>query len=295
MLNIKKLKEMKKIILFCFGICVSISIQAQTASDYKADAEEAQQYNLEKWTLLEDTPLFSLIKDYYYAVKTIDKDGITEYGIKFRHEKRDEDSESFIDWFANLLDKNFWYIYQSFKNTYDTELKRKVFANTEEYISLNNDLTSFSDRAKTNTYYYLHDGISSYDLKSKSFYCYLVRIKPYEPEYLYFHGLCLSYPSKYTTYGSTDYYLYQREFQKFQLPVLDENIALEIENNIKDCAVLFIFNIEKTKHITREQGRTIGDLLGNGFDRADWYILGKTKSVYIVNIENGRVYLQVPL
>jgi hypothetical protein len=152
MLNIKKLKEVKKIILFCFGICVSVSIQAQTASDYKANAE-AQQYNLEKWTLLEDTPLFSLIKDYYYAEKIADDDGkwLSEYGIKFRHEKRGENSISSIGWFANLLDKNFWYIYQSLKYTYDTELKRKVFANTEEYISLNNDLTSFSDRAKINT------------------------------------------------------------------------------------------------------------------------------------------------
>jgi hypothetical protein len=153
---------------------------------------------------------------------------------------------------------------------------------------------------RTITYYYLQGGISSYDLKTKSFYCYENRIKPYEPGYLYFSGLCLSYSSKYTTYGSTDYYLYQREFQKFQLPVLDENIALEIENNIKNCAVLFIFNIETTKHITRD-GDADREFVSNFTGKAsrtdwtNWYILGKTKSVYIVNIENGQVYLQVPL
>jgi len=76
---------------------------------------------------------------------------------------------------------------------------------------------------------------------------------------------------------------------KVTIPVLDENIALEIENNIKDCAVLFIFNIEKI-----EKNKTYDRFHSDESKGAGPYnILGKTKSVHIVNTKSGKVYVQV--
>jgi hypothetical protein len=178
--------------------------------------------------------------------------------------------------------------------TYSTELKQKVFTNTEEYISLNNELTSFSDMAKKSTYYYLHEDISelfgkSYDLKTQSFHCTLLPKEPYIPGYLYFLDIWLSYPAKYTVNGKN---MLDMDIQQVHIPVLDENIALEIENNIKDCAILFIFNIEKTKDVSKERSnkRSLGYILAG-----KWCILGKTKSVHIVNTKSGKVYVKVPL
>jgi hypothetical protein len=230
--------------------------------------------------------LSTLIKDCYEVKEHSDYSG---WRITFSHEKIAGNSSSLIRQFVNLLNKDFWSCYSDLSETYNTELKKKAFSNTDEYISLNNELTSFSDMAKRNIYYFYYTfydydsyRIEPYDLATKSFLCKnLYQEAPYICD-KYYSDIRLSYPSEYTiqtkNYG-----------KKVSIPVSDENIALEIENNMKDCAVLFIFNIEKIEKNETYNRFHSDESKGAG----PYYILGKTKSVHIVNTKSGKVYVQV--
>jgi hypothetical protein len=68
----------------------------------------------------------------------------------------------------------------------------------------------------------------------------------------------------------------------FSIPLKNETMALEIEENLEDCALMMVFNIEKTmKRIYR----------GN---KEEDVIIGKTKYAYIVNKKTGRIYSDNP-
>lgn len=70
----------------------------------------------------------------------------------------------------------------------------------------------------------------------------------------------------------------QKDYRfKISIPLADEKIALDIEENIKNCSLLFVFKIQRTEEKETE------------FIKQD-FILGKISNVYLVNNNTGFIY-----
>ena len=171
-------------------------------------------------------------------------------------------------------------------DTYDTELKKKVYVESEEgqkkYVQMKQEY----DRVKQSVCTFLFwIGSSTYDLASKSM---KVEYSIYESHfgnianYVEFNQLCLSLPAsikkekpKRRFRGSSYFYN-----NTLYIPVNSETKALEIENHIKNCALLFIFKLDKA--IERKASFLIED-----------FVLGNCSEVYIVNTQTGEIYQKI--
>lgn len=169
-------------------------------------------------------------------------------------------------------------------NTYDTDLKKKVFVESEEGQKKYAQLKKEYDRVKQNTCSFLYSiPYSTYDLATKSM---KVEYSIWDgnfgniQNYAEFKLLCLSLPAAIKKekpkrrFGGGRQYFYNNTLY---VPVKSETKALEIENNIKDCALLFIFKLDKA--IKRKT-----NFLTENF------VLGNCSNVYIVNTKTGEIY-----
>ena len=170
-------------------------------------------------------------------------------------------------------------------NTYDTELKKKVFVESEEGKEKYAQMKQEYDRVKQSTCSFLLPIYSTYDLASKSM---KVRISIHSNHFgnienhAEFYQLCLSLPTAIKRdkpkkfYGGRDYFY---EYNLY-VPVDNETKALEIENNIKNCALLFLFKLNKA--IERQIRFLSQD-----------FVLGNCSEVYIVNTITGEIYQKI--
>lgn len=171
-------------------------------------------------------------------------------------------------------------------NIYDTELKKKVFTESDEgkekYAQMKQEYERI--RQCSCSFLYYISG-STYDLASKSM---KVKYSIYEYDfgnienYVEFNHLCLSLPAaikkkKPERYCGGNEYFYRNTLY---IPIDSETKALEIENNIGDCALLFIFKLDRA--IEKKM------LLSN-----DYFVLGNCANVYIVNTKTGEIYVNI--
>ena len=174
---------------------------------------------------------------------------------------------------------------------YNTELKKQVFKESEEYKILSQLLWQEQNEVKYQNYYFLYNFRNNvendmYNVTQKAFYLiHSVIDINYTPVQgcINFSGLCLSYPENHTKttpkdYGNRGYYYHQ----VIKIPIADAAIALKIEENMNDCALLFIFKMDKA--IKRKTGIFTND-----------FIIGKTQSAYVVNTKTGEIYSQLRL
>lgn len=172
---------------------------------------------------------------------------------------------------------------------YDTDLKKELFKETDEYKKYEADLKKIRDELIKSSFYYIQEIRNVYDIEKGGFR-YDVILG--ESDYVNFLGyinhrtLCIEYATKrfpknsidiQKWWGGTFYNYTQRVF----FPVTDKSVALKIEEARREqVGVLFIFKIGSTK--TERPGIW-----------PQTYILTKTESIYIVNTQTGEVYCKV--
>ena len=177
----------------------------------------------------------------------------------------------------NLLTKNI-IDYYGLSEKYNTELKKKVFLDSPEGKELSVKFRKIYDETIAKDFYYIYD----FDIKCTKYNIHTFRMvtekypaaRP-EKGYVTFHGcLLLSLPKAITLSGFTP------TIERLSIPIKSETIALEIEENIEDFGLLFVFNLKSAT-----QGHPILQLPDK--------IRGKTKQAYIINKKTGKIYSDV--
>lgn len=177
--------------------------------------------------------------------------------------------------------------YYKLWNTYDTELKVKVFLESEKGKELYQKMKQEYDKLKSSTCSLIFDlpRSSSYDLTSKCIKL-SFSVSQYSfgniENYIEFYQLCLSLPTSIKTekpkkiFGGSDYFYVNTIY----IPIDSESKALEVENNIKNCAILVIFNkldtVKKKTALFTES-----------------FILGRSLNVYLINTRDGNIYTKL--
>lgn len=172
---------------------------------------------------------------------------------------------------------------------YDTDLKKELYKETDEYQRYETELKQIRDEIKESSYIYIHKLRNVYDLEKGGFrYDIILGESDYVnfPGYINHRTLCIEYATKRFSKNSIDvnkwwggsFYNYT---QRVYFPVPDKRVALRIEEaGDNKVGVLFVFKIDSTK-----------------VDRPGiWpqtFILTKTEGIYIVNTETGEVYCKV--
>lgn len=199
---------------------------------------------------------------------------------------------------GNLVEMESWKVaqvlnldvigYYNKRKEYDTELKRKIYKQSEDYKKLEIDLKNLRNQFLQSSFYYIRSFYQEYNLSRKAF--------PFEnsiyednfpnlPGYFVMGSLCIEYATKRfpknkifyeRSFGGTNYFIDQTIF----LPVKDENKALEIENAKSDKAILCIFKLKKSVGV-----KTI-------FYTKD-FILTNVESIYLINKKTKEVYCKI--
>lgn len=170
--------------------------------------------------------------------------------------------------------------YHRLHEKYNTDLKKKVFINSEEGKKLLAEMKPKCD-GLLNQICCTSLGLSNYNLKSRSFKAigriWCGRYAKFT-NYQSFGIVCLTnFPIqlKKTHFGVT--LLSKEKIYKveYDIPFTDENLALEIEEG--KCSLLFVYNIQKVEERATE-------VFPHDF------ILGKILGVYLINDVTGKIY-----
>lgn len=197
---------------------------------------------------------------------------------------------------VNILNKDI-IAYNLLNDQYSTELQKKVFLETQEGRLITKKFNELYNFVKTHKFYYLKkldigkyaSNKCEYNLKTHCFdICEYVQGKYHNDQisnsgYLNFSHICLNFtpilkklPYEYSAWDT------KCTYQNFSIPFRNEKLALEIEENINDCALLLIFKLSHSKKLKTS-------LFTNSF------IFGKTISAYIINTKTGKIYSDTPI
>ena len=169
---------------------------------------------------------------------------------------------------------------------YDTGLKKELFKETDEYKQYETELKMLRDEIKESSFGYIHKIRNIYDLEKGGFrYDIILSESDFVnfPGYINHRTLCIEYATNRFPKNNIEVSKWFGEsyLQRVYFPVTDKRVALQIEEaNSEQVGVLFIFKIDSTK---RERPGIWPQT----------YILTKTESIYIVNIQTGEVYCKV--
>lgn len=253
---------MTRKLIFIFSLFVAIAAMADSS-------------NLTAYDLIKGRGQFLDTKDYY----------VKQY-LKRRTEAGTE-IEMSADKIKDILELN---VVSYFRLTgYDSDLKKALFKETDEYKKYEAELKMIRDELKKSSFYYIHEIRNVYDIEKGGFR-YDVELNESEyvdfPGYINHRTLCIEYATKRFPknridtkkwWGGTFYNYTQRVF----FPVTDKSVALKIEEARREqVGVLFLFKIGSTK--TERPGIW-----------PQTYILTKTESIYIINRQTGKIYCKV--
>lgn len=183
--------------------------------------------------------------------------------------------------------------YYDLKKQYDTDLKKKVFKESDEYKTKLSELENKLAELKSTSYYldfeptyYERNNLIKYDLASRTFSLtneiYLDDFYN-KPNYVQFDNIVFECPTGITIdrkqfqSGGVDFI---RQYIKFK--ILDESLALKIEENRSDIRLLFLF---KFTQATPYEGL---DFFGK---KTTLYALSNTlEKVIVYNSITGEIY-----
>jgi len=173
--------------------------------------------------------------------------------------------------------------YFGLHNTYNSELKRSVFMETEDYKGLRDELTAIREYV-INSYFYIPIRIScydKYDLSSKTFKYSTSTLDGffYSTNYLQYGDLCIRKPNNFryeerTTFGGSNYFFTQR----YSVPVPNPSNALKIEENCNHSMQMYLFKLDNTA--TKRNAL--------GFNST--FVLASPSQYIIFNNNNGEIY-----
>jgi len=191
---------------------------------------------------------------------------------------------------SSLLASNvFWYYNLT---GLDSDLKKKVFTETDEYKSKLAELNQIKSEVLKRDYY-LDFEIADYEKKSFK-YNLSTNTFPftissslsafYNDSFLQFDNICFRKPlglllknSKFRS-GQIDVVK-----QYIDIKVTDEKIALKIEENVNDVKILFLFKFVSAKEF-------INSPFVSGYGTREYHLLTNLNKVIVYNSQNGEVY-----
>lgn len=235
------------------------------------------------------------------TLESLTKDCIISFSPENRlreFEVRDENGEwveCSTDNMAALLRKDV-IAYYGLEEKYNTPLKISTFKKTDDYQDM---VERISEEYKimTQSKSYMLYSLANNNPYNMAKHCFNFKIEFHNiakcstPKYFTFGGgLALSFPSAYMTYKkvATNENLYGFwQYNILRTPVISEETALKIEENLKNSSLLIIFKIQKSKF---ENEPVLGL---SGYIMKVPYVLGKTIGVYIVNTTTGEVYADI--
>lgn len=187
-------------------------------------------------------------------------------------------------------------VYYGLEDKYDTPLKISAYKKTDDYqdmIERIGEEYNVMTQSKSYMLYSLAHN-NPYDMAK---HCFNFKIifdniaKCSTPNYFSFGGgLALTFPSAYMTYkkvatNENSYGFWQ--YNILRTPVISEETALKIEENLNNSSILIIFKIQKSNIENKP-------ILGvSGYTMEVPFVLGKTIGVYIVNTATGEVYADI--
>jgi hypothetical protein len=194
----------------------------------------------------------------------------------------------------NILNENV-FEYFNLKKEYDTELKQKVFKDSEEYKSKLAELQMLKKQLLNTTYYldfeptyYERNNLIKYNLTTKTF---SVSNEIYtttnynKPNFIQFDQIVLKNPlglsttQKTFSSGGVDFVR-----QNLLFKVDNEGLALNIEGNRSNLRILYLINFTQTSPFKN-------DVLGiTTF--TDYHLLTKVLKVYVYNSSTGEIYIE---
>lgn len=164
---------------------------------------------------------------------------------------------------ADLLNMNVVRYYKLW-NTYDSELKIKAFSRTNEYAKLYAKMAKIKEEIK-GSFFFMPIKFScfsnKYDLSKKSFRFFTSELDGFQygnnTNYMQYGELCLKNPFdkkiiEKVKFGGTDYYFEQEYF----IPVNDENIALQLEENCKEINLVFVLQLNSVERKQTALGKS---------------------------------------
>lgn len=188
--------------------------------------------------------------------------------------------------------------YFGIKSKYDTDLKKKVFKESEDYKTKYSELLKLRTLLISKTYYldfepsyYERNNQIKYNLNNKTF---TVTNQIYytanynKPEYFQFTQIVfkcligLSVKKNYQTYGGVEY---MQEAISFIIE--NESLALKIEENKSNLKLLFIFNVTGTSPF---QDNVLGLTT-----YTNYHLLTILKKVVVYNSETNEIYFTYKL
>ena len=222
---------------------------------------------------------------------------LTEGCVKFLDEKKAYDPDQVVIYpeltgtnepkplwvLENILNVDVFGYYKL--HGYDTDLKKQVYKETDEYKKQYAELKAISDKLKKTPCYYIGKLDRDYDVERKGF-PYTKEIHewgfPNCPGYFVQKNLAFEFATKRfpknkvnitkRTWGRDTYYK-----QEILLPVADAQTALRIEENKKNVGVLFLFT--PSSYNSKNFMATV--------------LLARTTAIYLVNTQSGEVYCKV--
>ena len=186
--------------------------------------------------------------------------------------------------------------YYGLEDKYDTPLKISAYKKTDDYQDMveriGEEYYVMTQKKSYMLYSLAHN--NPYDMAK---HCFNFKInfdniaKCSTPNYFSFGGgLALTFPSAYMTYKkvATDENSYGYwQFNILRTPIIPEETALKIEENLNKSSILFIFKIQKSNIENKP-------ILGvSGYTMEVPFVLGKTIGVYIVNTATDEVYADI--
>lgn len=177
--------------------------------------------------------------------------------------------------------------YNELEEKYDTELKRKFFQKSEEYKRLLAKMKLQRNKLLQKDFYTLI-GLGEYNVKTRCFetgysvlqghYADIPGYKNFDESHLFNFPIQIkhTYKGKGLEWG-----IFPAHYFSMSIPFTNEKAALEIEENIKECALVIVFKAQKGINIKSREGVR---------EFTNGLILGKTSNVYLANLRTGHIY-----
>lgn len=187
--------------------------------------------------------------------------------------------------------------YYNLKDQYDTELKQKVYKNTEDYKLKLAELQKLkAELISTNYYldfeptYYERNNIIKYDLTTKTFTV-TNEINPNsnynKPAFVQFDQIVFKCPQGFSVKQKQRQIDTEGDYtinQNISFKIDKEELAVKIEENRSNLKILFVFNYTQTSSFKN-------NVLGLAI-YTDYYLLTKIQNVIIYNNSTGEIYAE---
>ena len=145
---------------------------------------------------------------------------------------------------------------------YDSPLKRKMFMQSKDYQTLVAQMETERQYLLADTFYVVSEiQKTNYDLTAKAFF------------FFQWTNSLLDTSTRFVNLGRIGIVTQLLTDNGIKVEIENENVALKVENNYKDCRLVYIFTFDEGLSLSNRE-----------------FPIGKMQRLMLVNVKNGEVY-----